>query len=294
MRISDSDTHSIWFCVVALASVSVTADSEAKHCPPVTRYQAGICINECTSDNDCFSYKKCCGNGCGTVCQYPVKFEVPHAGVCPVVNDTIGALCIDPPPCDVDQECPEFKKCCYNGCSKLCTTPEKTEENKVGLCKGDVPVGVGSEWNPMSNCSSSCSSDKHCTGDEKCCWVEECGGYACSEPAHVCEYNGDVYMDEDIYDEDGCSYCSCFDGQVICAQKTHCELTQRRKLKMIIFSLIGVVVFCIVVALVVFIVYRLINKNNVTHQDQKATMPQQNHMMNQDKAVEAGALPPKV
>ena len=22
----------------------------------------------------------------------------------------------------------------------------------------------------------------------------------------VCEYNGDVYMDEDIYDEDGCSY----------------------------------------------------------------------------------------
>ncbi len=255
------DTYSIAiikFCVVVVAFVAVAAAKEPKHCPRVTQSQAGICVSECTSDSDCFDDKKCCGNGCGMVCQYPVIFEVPHAGFCPVVNDTDGALCIDPPPCEVDQECSQSKKCCFNGCSKLCTTPEKTDENKVGLCTGDVPAGVDWEWNPKSNCSSACSNDKHCAGDEKCCWVEECGGYACSEPAIVCEYNGDVYMNEDIYDEDGCSSCSCHEGQVICAQKTHCD-TWARKIKVVVFSVIGVVVLCIVATLVVFIVVSYIS-----------------------------------
>ena len=40
-------------------------------CPPI-RADAGICVEGCSSDNDCGGDMKCCSNGCGHTCQAPV------------------------------------------------------------------------------------------------------------------------------------------------------------------------------------------------------------------------------
>ena len=40
-------------------------------CPTVTEDTAGICVEECRSDDSCPGAQKCCFNGCGRVCTDP-------------------------------------------------------------------------------------------------------------------------------------------------------------------------------------------------------------------------------
>ena len=37
-------------------------------CPII---DSGICIQECHYDNDCSGIRKCCGTGCGFICEEP-------------------------------------------------------------------------------------------------------------------------------------------------------------------------------------------------------------------------------
>ncbi|CAD7705350.1 unnamed protein product [Ostreobium quekettii] len=46
-------------------------------CPPVRPNTIGICAELCTGDEDCPGKRKCCSNGCGSVCTKPVADNEP-------------------------------------------------------------------------------------------------------------------------------------------------------------------------------------------------------------------------
>lgn len=37
-------------------------------CPAVAADSFGICVEQCSNDDDCTPTQKCCSNGCGHVC----------------------------------------------------------------------------------------------------------------------------------------------------------------------------------------------------------------------------------
>ena len=38
-------------------------------CPPIADNSVGTCVEECSTDKDCFMGLICCSNGCGHTCQ---------------------------------------------------------------------------------------------------------------------------------------------------------------------------------------------------------------------------------
>ncbi|XP_035865776.1 WAP four-disulfide core domain protein 2 [Phyllostomus discolor] len=78
------------------------------------------CTQECSSDEECGDYLKCCKAGCASVCYRPDE----KPGSCPRVDLPLTPLGICRDQCQVDSQCPERMKCCRNGCGKVsCVTP---------------------------------------------------------------------------------------------------------------------------------------------------------------------------
>ncbi|XP_029469246.1 WAP four-disulfide core domain protein 3 [Rhinatrema bivittatum] len=67
--------------------------------------------------------------------------------------------------CTSDENCPGNKKCCDEGCEKVCKPPAA---DKPGDCPAR-PTAVSSE-----NCTEECTSDSECAGTLKCCF-DTCG-----------------------------------------------------------------------------------------------------------------------
>ena len=67
-KISDDDSGDIESGYQS--SVTVLGDYV---CPAVLPTTIGICHQQCNSDNDCSTSKKCCFNGCANTCQEPVQ-----------------------------------------------------------------------------------------------------------------------------------------------------------------------------------------------------------------------------
>jgi len=89
------------------------------------------CTPTCSPDSDeCPSGKKCCfrvEQPCGFQCIVP-KINEPKVGKCPKsssqVADPYWGLC-DGHMCDVDTDCKDDKKCCYNMCgAPVCIAPQ--------------------------------------------------------------------------------------------------------------------------------------------------------------------------
>ncbi|KAK7827790.1 hypothetical protein U0070_019614 [Myodes glareolus] len=77
------------------------------------------CVEECSSDNQCFDSLKCCQAGCSFICSLPNEKQ----GSCPSVDFPKLGICEDQ--CQVDSQCPGNMKCCRNGCGKMtCATPK--------------------------------------------------------------------------------------------------------------------------------------------------------------------------
>jgi len=76
-------------------------------CPPAEG--PGICVELCSSNDDCSNGQLCCSNGCGHVCTDP-------ALVCPPPG--IGT-CVEE--CKSDDDCSNDQLCCSNGCGHVCT-----------------------------------------------------------------------------------------------------------------------------------------------------------------------------
>ena len=84
-------------------------------CPAVDADVAGLCVEQCRHDMDCWGERKCCSNGCGHVCLEPL------AVVCPVIPEGEAGACIEF--CGADTACPDGQMCCSNGCGHVCMTP---------------------------------------------------------------------------------------------------------------------------------------------------------------------------
>ncbi|XP_046546850.1 WAP four-disulfide core domain protein 3-like [Haliotis rubra] len=81
----------------------------------------------CIQDSECSDGKLCCSEGCGKECKDPVthgKREVTHAGSCPKADQNMFGFCIFRPGinCVSDDECTADKKCCQEGCGRVCKT----------------------------------------------------------------------------------------------------------------------------------------------------------------------------
>ena len=68
MWIYSKDPHLItWqFCLYLIYT------AKEGECPAVSSGGVGICIQECSNDQECPDAKKCCSNGCGHICVDPV------------------------------------------------------------------------------------------------------------------------------------------------------------------------------------------------------------------------------
>ena len=62
--------------IVQCPETFLIAGKEFYSCPPLRDDVAGICVEECSSDDDCQSSEKCCSNGCGHSCTRAVT--IPH------------------------------------------------------------------------------------------------------------------------------------------------------------------------------------------------------------------------
>lgn len=51
--------------------VSVSGEEKLGRCPPLRRGTVGLCVEDCSGDDDCPGNEKCCSNGCGHTCQEP-------------------------------------------------------------------------------------------------------------------------------------------------------------------------------------------------------------------------------
>ncbi|XP_038074617.1 balbiani ring protein 3-like isoform X2 [Patiria miniata] len=136
-------------------------------CPMVPMDVAGICSEDCTSDDDCEARAKCCSNGCGHVCMDPEE----QPGDCPARPDLMMLYAAPQVACSSDSDCSQRRsKCCAYGCGQICIEP--VTDVKEGMCPMPGPVVGGV-------CVEMCSEDGECPGTRKCC-SNGCG-HSCQE-----------------------------------------------------------------------------------------------------------------
>eukprot|EP01006_Ploeotia_vitrea_P028452 TRINITY_DN61146_c0_g2_i1.p1 TRINITY_DN61146_c0_g2~~TRINITY_DN61146_c0_g2_i1.p1 ORF type:complete len:474 (-),score=57.31 TRINITY_DN61146_c0_g2_i1:161-1582(-) len=149
-------------CQKTKTTTPTTGSTGSRKCPTVAKDGAGICVEDCTGDEDCTREgEMCCSNGCGHTCQPSV--EATSKLVCPTLPpDTVGACAEE---CSQDDDCTGGMLCCSNGCGhscstgvdqngnpptdKKCTTAPDTKREGLKVVKApedsEYPVAAGTE-----------------------------------------------------------------------------------------------------------------------------------------------------
>lgn len=110
---------------ISLISAEPSGDFEANNYPVCPAVEVDICVEECTTDDNCEETELCCA-GCGHSCRIPTNlpyYDVPLA--CPpqtVFLSSDSATC--DLECQSDAQCPGSKICCRSGCSSSCQNGE--------------------------------------------------------------------------------------------------------------------------------------------------------------------------
>ena len=152
-------------CVTPPQVSNVTKDDQ---CPKPWKGQNGTCDlrgNMCNDDSGCNGTAKCCFNGCQNDCVDPAP--VTKEGLCPKpwkgqdgICDRRGDMC------NVDIDCQESKKCCFNGCQRDCVKPSPRElSGRLGQCPNP--------WKeqPCDRRGDMCDTDDDCQfSGAKCCF----------------------------------------------------------------------------------------------------------------------------
>ncbi|XP_067675714.1 spore coat protein SP87-like [Haliotis asinina] len=129
-----------------------TLGGKSGECPRVIG--PGICITECETDFDCNGNRKCCSNGCGSVCTIPTDavatVPTPPSDPCATVR------------CARGMKCRVQKVQCFHApCDPIVT------------CVGDIPLtGKPGECPRVTGpgiCITECETDFHCNNNMKCC-----------------------------------------------------------------------------------------------------------------------------
>ncbi|NXI04381.1 WAP protein, partial [Pachycephala philippinensis] len=119
------------------------------------------CRARCWHDGECPREEKCCLRGCDYVCLPPSR-EKP--GICPLAEDAPLAVAPCGTTCTKDWQCPGAEKCCSSSrCGLVCSAPEP---DKPGECPKVRPQHTSEPCTEVD----SCSHDRDCSRQEKCCF----------------------------------------------------------------------------------------------------------------------------
>ncbi|XP_069461087.1 uncharacterized protein [Ambystoma mexicanum] len=118
----------------------------------------------CNNDYDCGGTQKCCIEVCTKECRNIVPV-ILKPGVCP--EDPNGCHKIEDDECYGDNHCPGDQKCCVFHCGLKCknvtaAAVKPKPKPKPGQCPEDNIRCIVAE-------ADECTSDRNCTGDQKCC-----------------------------------------------------------------------------------------------------------------------------
>ncbi|XP_062508376.1 latent-transforming growth factor beta-binding protein 2-like [Corticium candelabrum] len=138
-----------------LATVPITTAPVVHRgqCPVSSGGGFGSCVELCSSDANCTTDEKCCGNGCGHSCQK--SQQIVHDGHCPLTSGVFG-ICVSN--CIDDQDCQDAEKCCSNSCGHECKAALPLVHD--GICPQHTGFGI---------CINVCSNDTVCAAHQKCC-----------------------------------------------------------------------------------------------------------------------------
>ncbi|NXF13017.1 WAP protein, partial [Smithornis capensis] len=115
----------------------------------------------CWHDGECPGKEKCCLHGCDYVCLRPLQ-EKP--GICPLAEEAPLAAALCGTTCTGDWQCPGAEKCCNSSrCGLVCLAPEP---DKPGECPKVRPQQTSE---PCTE-EDSCTHDRDCPRQEKCCF----------------------------------------------------------------------------------------------------------------------------
>jgi len=62
--------------IIGLLQLHARATAKLGQCPAIKPGTIGLCVEQCSSDEDCNGNLKCCSNGCGHTCQEPGKTDL--------------------------------------------------------------------------------------------------------------------------------------------------------------------------------------------------------------------------
>ncbi|XP_038046743.1 multiple epidermal growth factor-like domains protein 6 [Patiria miniata] len=186
-------------------------------CPAINADSAGICVDNCETDNDCTNEgEKCCSNGCGHTCVRgcePVRCRMScEHGYDTDENNCEICKCKTPPGC-TEVVCRIGCKFGYerdeNGCEICgCIEPHGPEtDGQPGPFsrRGDTGMCPSTE-DGLGICILACSSDEDCEAGRKCC-SNGCG-MVCRTPCPgvrcrmACPFGY-------VKDDNGCDICRC-------------------------------------------------------------------------------------
>nr|ATP16009.1 Fetoin-3 [Sinohyriopsis cumingii] len=141
--------------VIILFVVSVALAAKSGSCPDSSG-MIGICLEGCSSDDDCAGSQKCCSNGCGHTCQNPTTVtSTIKPGHCPRTSGF--GTCVEM--CSSDSECSGVQKCCSNGCGHTCQTPTSGIIGQLGCTYNGVTYHNGDGFKSSDGCNRcSCSN----------------------------------------------------------------------------------------------------------------------------------------
>ncbi|CAG2200678.1 WFDC3 [Mytilus edulis] len=95
------------FCSVTISGV-IPRPVKPGFCPPVPTDSAGVCVDECSSDDTCQGEKKCCSNGCGHFCSMVTGGVMPLPAPCRIGKPLPHIFCGRGP---YRQKCPKGYYC---------------------------------------------------------------------------------------------------------------------------------------------------------------------------------------
>ncbi|CAC5408315.1 unnamed protein product [Mytilus coruscus] len=108
-------------------------------------------------------------------CQSEIESGITSSG-CPSPS-SLTRRCVEQ--CSSDSDCSGHAKCCFNGCGHTCDESRTNQTRPTATSdQGITSSGCPSSSSITSRCVEQCSSDRDCSGHEKCCY-NGCG--------HTCE-----------------------------------------------------------------------------------------------------------
>ncbi|XP_078377512.1 uncharacterized protein LOC144660683 isoform X1 [Oculina patagonica] len=157
------------------ASITLDPASKCRNTTPLDKCHVEL-GHMCNDDVECENGTYCCFTGCRRQCWDPEdssSAKLNKTGSCPVLPAPPACASVDE--CYMDNDCVKDKKCCSNGCYKICVSPKESGAAAV-KCPAPKDYHCTTSLKPL--CTNDCPRD-----GEICCFDgcrRKCIGYKSS------------------------------------------------------------------------------------------------------------------